>query len=130
MPPLEAANQRHTGDQHEDKGSTSHKAGLQQALASHEQNAGSASHKAGLQQALAGNDNRGAAPGASCTLLCSRSRENMAAMSTRLCLVSRYTVPRKFRGIESCGGTTVNPRKQHTHEESKGQRIGWKLEVS
>lgn len=43
MPPLEAANQRHTGDQHEDKGSTSHKAGLQQALARHKQTAGSAS---------------------------------------------------------------------------------------
>ena len=29
----------------------------------------------------------------------------MAPMSTRLCFVSRYTVPRKFSGIDSCAST-------------------------
>lgn len=44
------------------------------------------------------------APGASTTRLCSLSRANIAPISTRLCLVSRYTVPRKLSGIDSCAG--------------------------
>ena len=43
-----------------------------------------------------------ASPGASLTADPSRSSANMAPMSTRLCLASRYTPPRKLRGSESC----------------------------
>ena len=43
-----------------------------------------------------------------CVLSC--SRPNMAPMSTSDCFVSRYTVPRKLSGIDSCARTTRSAR--------------------
>lgn len=44
------------------------------------------------------------ASGASCSLGCSFISANMAPMSISDCFVSRYTVPRKLRGMDSCRG--------------------------
>lgn len=43
-----------------------------------------------------------------------RSSENMAPISMRLCFVSRYTVPRKLSGIDSCAAGN--------HQSSQTQR--------